>query len=76
MSEKRRDNRNRILHKRFRKQMEKQIEQDMFNQVALHWEKLHLNLHLLPAKICNNMPIFAKIRIYRLVEKPNKIKGL
>ena len=33
-------------------------------------------MHLLPAKICKNMPIFAKIRIYRLVEKPNKIKGL
>ena len=33
-------------------------------------------LQQMPAKICNNMPIFAKIRIFRKVVKPNKFKEL
>lgn len=36
---------------------------------ARDWN-LHLVLHLLPAKICNNMPIFAKIRVVNLLYNP------
>ena len=33
-------------------------------------------LQQMPTKICKNMPIYAKIRIFGKVVKPNKFKGL
>ena len=64
MSEKRRDNRGRILHKYVKKYR------------GVNSLFLHLNLHLLPTKLCHFVQLYAKIAYLRNGENIRKDKEI